>query len=581
MLAAGNRLAPTQHPLTFALVLWGAYFLVAVAALGPLAVVLARRGDRHGRSRALVPLAALVLALVALAQTPDAWIPGGRSGPARFRWLLPAASALAVIGLGALAVARGRPSRTAGVASVLAVAAGLGAMAPGPRARPPEAPPRPERSSAPRVVLVAIDGADWRAIDPLLARGELPHLAALKRAGAWGPLKTFAPAVSPEVWTTIVTGKPPAEHGVDGFTERRLAGVAGALPRLRAPAALGWPWLERLLTRVGAIVEAPISSDARRVPALWNIASREGAPLDVLAWWATWPAEPILGRMVSERAFYAPLRAELPADARGLTFPESLQSRIAEDVVLAERIADADLQSFAAFTPAELSAMRATPRAERRELQWLPEFVSLHESTRRIALSLLRDGRSARTDLLVLFRLVDMAAHTSMRHSELVAAHPGSTPPDSARFGRVVSEAYRRVDAALGDLLAAAGDANVVVASDHGFDLYEEGGRRVYGHRDAPDGILIASGPAFRAARLEGTSVYDIFPLLLYLEGFAVADDLPGRVPLAAFADDFRARAPLGRVASYGTRDATRGPAADRAVEREMREGLRALGYVD
>ena len=38
-----------------------------------------------------------------------------------------------------------------------------------------------------RAVVIGIDGADWKLIDALAARGEMPHLSRLRARGAWGP----------------------------------------------------------------------------------------------------------------------------------------------------------------------------------------------------------------------------------------------------------------------------------------------------------------------------------------------------------------------------------------------------------
>ena len=62
-------------------------------------------------------------------------------------------------------------------------------------------------SSAPRrrVLLLGWDAADWKIITPLLERGELPFLAQLVREGVMGNIATLAPALSPLLWTSIVS----------------------------------------------------------------------------------------------------------------------------------------------------------------------------------------------------------------------------------------------------------------------------------------------------------------------------------------------------------------------------------------
>ncbi len=37
--------------------------------------------------------------------------------------------------------------------------------------------------------------------------------------GTYGQLGTMEPNQSPHLWTTIATGKPPAEHGIIGFVK--------------------------------------------------------------------------------------------------------------------------------------------------------------------------------------------------------------------------------------------------------------------------------------------------------------------------------------------------------------------------
>ena len=45
--------------------------------------------------------------------------------------------------------------------------------------------------------------------------------------------------------------------------------------------------------------------------ALWSILTEAGMRSDTIAWWATWPAEEVLGHMVSDRVAYStfPIKA--------------------------------------------------------------------------------------------------------------------------------------------------------------------------------------------------------------------------------------------------------------------------------
>jgi hypothetical protein len=64
------------------------------------------------------------------------------------------------------------------------------------------------------VAVIGIDGADWKLIDALIAKGELPNLAGLIDEGRRGVLRSVEPVYSPVVWSSIFSGQYPADHGL-------------------------------------------------------------------------------------------------------------------------------------------------------------------------------------------------------------------------------------------------------------------------------------------------------------------------------------------------------------------------------
>ena len=71
-----------------------------------------------------------------------------------------------------------------------------------------------------RVLLIGADGADPNVLEQLMQAGQLPHLARLRAGGAYGPLRTTYPPVSPVAWTSMLTGCWPARHGVIDFVTK-------------------------------------------------------------------------------------------------------------------------------------------------------------------------------------------------------------------------------------------------------------------------------------------------------------------------------------------------------------------------
>lgn len=254
------------------------------------------------------------------------------------------------------------------------------------------------------VLLVGIDGGEWRVVERLWAAGELPVLKSLADRGVRATLRT-AYNSSPVIWTTIATGVTPLAHGITDFVV--------ATPR----------------------GDVPISSTVRRVPALWNMLSRRGRRVAVLGWWGSWPAEPVRGVVVSDRALL-----DLPRRVS----PDAFLPRFETLVREAER---------------EPSLFRWQEEAERRDR------VMAHA-----ARHLLADPAGRPFDLLLLyFRSPDVVSHMEWKYYEPERFEDVDPRELAARRDRVPA-VYRAVDEALGRLLATAPrDANVLVVSDHGF----------------------------------------------------------------------------------------------------------------
>jgi hypothetical protein len=594
ILVGRNGLPPFQRPYTFGLAFWMWFAILYGAAV--FGALLAFWLPSQLRFTAWVTR--LALAGGAL------WFVGNRlwfnrraisalfdlAEPARFRWLAPTALILGIVGLLLLGFERAGRKRWFRLAALAAIGAHLGALWPVSRLRPsPDFLGGVTRfTAAPderRFLVIGVDGADWAYMEPLLARGDLPNLAALRARGAWGRLKTVEPTSSPVIWTSIATGRPPGRHGIRGFTMPRLRGVEATLPPLRPPNGLGFPFLIHELERRGYVYEATVTSGTRKVPAFWVLAARAGSPVSVVSWWVTWPAEPVLGHVVSDHIHMWPLReGQPPPSPVGVTFPETLYQDIAPLVMRPDQMTLSQALPFMDISADEIEVLKAVPRDSVRDVRRdLKYFLSAFETSRRISAAVMEKDRirfGAPSDHLVLFRLVDELCHTALHQSELVSEHLAADENEVERFGRAVSEAYRSVDRAIGELASRFGDGNIVVLSDHGFALEEYAWGLRYNHTHAPDGIVIAAGPAFRPGRVEGLSVYDIMPLLMAAKGLPVSQELDGRVPTEILRAEVLERTPVRHVRSYGLAGTFEVGEDAPQAEAELMERLRALGYI-
>jgi len=271
-------------------------------------------------------------------------------------------------------------------------------------------PPTPAGPAHP-VIVVGIDGAEWQIIRELWVKGKLPNLKRLADRGTATMLHTEY-AMSPVIWTTIATGRPPRVHGITDFV---------------VPTPQG---------------DVPVASTLRRVPALWTMASTAGRRVAVVSWWASWPAERVNGVVVPDRATF-----DGPG---GKGFPDSVSPAAAQPRF--EALRRAALARPLVFGGNPVTAVRDQVTAE------LGSALA-----------------AERYDLLlVYFRGVDVASHLYWRYF-----HPegftGAPAADAAAHADEIPRVYEATDAAVGRILAASPQANVLVMSDHGFRrLHEE-----------------------------------------------------------------------------------------------------------
>ena len=195
------------------------------------------------------------------------------------------------------------------------------------RQPPEEGPLNLPRFEGARVLLIGVDGILGGELDYLLAAGELPRLATLlESARRW---RYVRPQELPSTfWTTVATGRRGEDHGVVGLDAFQPLGVQHPLAR-NGP--LRWYW-GRIAEPLGLAGHRPVLAARRRVPTLWELVSRGGAPVVAVNWWGTYPAAPLPGLVVAHGA-YGLLGEEAPgalaSESRGALLQEVERSAAA------------------------------------------------------------------------------------------------------------------------------------------------------------------------------------------------------------------------------------------------------------
>jgi hypothetical protein len=262
------------------------------------------------------------------------------------------------------------------------------------------------------------------------------------------------------------------------------------------------------------------------VKALWNVASEKGLRVGVVNWWATWPADPVNGYVVTDRAFFklekggAPDREVHPPEA----FP-----------------------TLAALTrPADPDRARALDR--------------FHAEAARVL------AAAHPPDLEALY-LPGLDIATMQQLGEAAASDLGGL---DARLASVRGH-YAFVDGLLGGIAERVGPNGLLV-------VVADPGRLPRGGPAPPAGELLLAGRAVRPGDIGSASERDLAPTVLHLLGLPKSRELDGRVLEEALTAPFREAHPVRSVDSYGGRPA--GRPSDSGFDGAMLEELKALGYI-
>ena len=260
------------------------------------------------------------------------------------------------------------------------------------------------------LLIIGLDGADWRILNPWIEQGALPHLAALRARGAWGDLRSTIRPESSIAWSTFATGVNPGRHDIFGFNAQR-------------PETYD--------------IHLNTAAATRRVT-FWQYAASTGKRIALLNTPMTYPPQPFANGALVAGMLTPSLRSSF-------THPPELRSRLLDAVpeyTINVEQTGLNLQRF-------IRATTQSIRARGRAALWL----------------LQQDNWDA---AVVVFTATDRLQHYSLHL--LHPRHPRYDRDEAEKLLPDLLTAYQAVDQAVGELVQVAGaDATIILLSDHGF----------------------------------------------------------------------------------------------------------------
>jgi len=266
-------------------------------------------------------------------------------------------------------------------------------------------------------MVIGLDGATFDMLDPLMAMGRMPRLAACMKQGTSAVLRSTTPPITPAAWTTFLTGKQPGSHGIIDF--------------------------ERYDATTNKLLLNSTQSTAH-VRNLWQILSSHNLKVGSVNVPMTYPPVPINGFLVSG--------FETPGPKSDFVYPKEVREEILQ------RWPDPTLRTNWQRSP------MGGDRLFAENVDYMSR--SFHQGA---DMTTWLGDRFGWDVLMVVFKLVDNLQHKTWKYLDPRWCDRHPIRRDIARA------CFTEADKAIGQLLdyAQAHNATVVMVSDHGHGSLE------------------------------------------------------------------------------------------------------------
>jgi len=260
-----------------------------------------------------------------------------------------------------------------------------------------------------RIFGIGLDGATFDLLDPWMERGELPVLTRLFERGVRGKLKSTIPPMSPQAWTSFMTGKNPGKHGIYDFVQY----VPNSYEVYFCNAA------------------------TRKAESIWKILSDAGKTVGAINVPMTYPPEPVNGFIISGM--------EAPGVKSNFTYPPDLYRE------MKQAIGEYDMHGdyWTRVGPEEyLERVMRTLESQSKAIKYLMKRFDW--------------------DLFfAVFGSTDRVQHFFWKYID--PTHPRHDTEEAKRLGDSVLRVYKKIDGFLEEYLEMLPkDATVFLMSDHG-----------------------------------------------------------------------------------------------------------------
>lgn len=265
-----------------------------------------------------------------------------------------------------------------------------------------------------KVFVIGLDGGTLDLILPWVHEDRLPNFSRLLSSGVHGNLHSTIHPLSPQAWSSFMTGKNPGKHGIYGFIQRK-------------PRSYDVQYTNAT-NRDGA--------------SLWQLISEAGGKVGVIDVPFTYPPEKVSGFMITGMD-------AMWEEARFI-YPDGLKTEIEDK-----------LGDF--YWYPQKPSMKEMDSYVRDMFRAIDHRAQLTQY--------LMDNKEW-DFFLTVFLATDRVQHTLWRHMD--KNHVLHNPEEAKRYGNVIFQVYQRIDEIIGNLMNKLDDSTtLIIMSDHGSGPYK------------------------------------------------------------------------------------------------------------
>ncbi|RJQ16215.1 MAG: hypothetical protein C4560_09770 [Nitrospiraceae bacterium] len=260
-----------------------------------------------------------------------------------------------------------------------------------------------------KVLVIGIDGATFDLIGPWIREGHLPNLGRMMKKGTSGELQSTPLSNSAQAWSSFITGKNPGKHGIYDFYEPRSDSYGVRF----------------------------INASYRKGKSLWKLLSEAGRKAGVINVPITYPPETVNGFIIPG--------LDSPGMGPDFVYPPGLMEELTEHV------------GQYILEPGIWGNIR----------QGKPDLALQN------LLKMVKARTAAATYLMThkewdLFMVVYTASDKVQHHFWKYIDPDRPESKVKTAYSDAIFQVYVEIDRGIGEMIKQAGDASVIVMSDHG-----------------------------------------------------------------------------------------------------------------